>query len=235
LRYISRSTLWLLLVDDLLPDDVERVLAVDGDILVREDPSPLLALDLGGNPIAAVRDAEMTQVGRAVAIWRPLGVAPDSPYFNAGVILIDRAAWREEQVGRRALAILRDHPGELLYNEQDALNVAVAGRWTELPWRWNVQAPAVWGFPPDAAPVYSVLPSGEVDEALASPALLHYSGGRKPWHQGASALPFWDEWAAMRARTSWALEPPHRGRSGSVLRAALGRLRRAAGALVGAG
>jgi lipopolysaccharide biosynthesis glycosyltransferase len=227
LRYISRSTLWRLVVDALVPDDVPRVLSLDVDTLVRADPVAILGAELGPSPVGAVRDAELTEVGRAVPHWRRIGCDPDAPYFNAGVLVIDREAWRHDGIGRRALEILVENPGLLRFNEQDALNLVLAGRWQALPWRWNFQAPVSWGLGGDAAPVYAACGRDDIDRAVQEPAIVHFSGGMKPWHRGGSVLPFWDEWTACKLRTPWALEPARPMRSGSIVRAALGRVWRA--------
>src|SRR5690606_5017174 len=46
-----------LMIDQLVGPEVERILYLDCDMLVREDVAELFALDLEGNAIAAVRDS----------------------------------------------------------------------------------------------------------------------------------------------------------------------------------
>ena len=41
---------------------------------------------------------------------RALGLDPATPYFNAGLMVVDRAAWRAAELGERATRALRDAP-----------------------------------------------------------------------------------------------------------------------------
>ena len=54
----------------------------------------------------------------------------EQPYFNAGVMLIDLDAWRREDLVGRMLACLRRHRRDVLWWDQYALNVELAGHWT---------------------------------------------------------------------------------------------------------
>ena len=88
-----------LMIDRLVGPDVERVLYLDCDMLVREDVAYLLELDLEGNSIAAVRDS----IGALITGRRDLKenrdiFDPADYYFNAGRVLIDIAKWREADV-----------------------------------------------------------------------------------------------------------------------------------------
>src|SRR5437763_16981533 len=53
----SSATYVRLLIDQLLPADLERVIYLDVDLIVRSDLSELWHFDLNGKTIAAVRDA----------------------------------------------------------------------------------------------------------------------------------------------------------------------------------
>ena len=95
-----------LLLGELLPDDVERVLFLDADLLVLDDPTGLLEVDLGGRALAAAVDGAIALCSgpRGVRAWREQGIPAFAPYFNAGVMAISLRDWRERD-GRRPRAL----------------------------------------------------------------------------------------------------------------------------------
>ena len=68
---------------------------------------------------------------------RSLGLDLATPYFNAGLMVIDRAAWRAAALGDRAARALRDEPRRFPFMEQDALNAILAGGFAPLSPRCN--------------------------------------------------------------------------------------------------
>ena len=56
-----------------------------------------------------------------------LGLDLTTPYFNAGLMVIDRAAWRAAELGERAVRALRAEPERYPFMEQDALNATLKG------------------------------------------------------------------------------------------------------------
>jgi lipopolysaccharide biosynthesis glycosyltransferase len=209
---LSTATHARLLISELLPSFVRRVVYLDADLLVRCDVSPLLGLDLEGSALAAVRDF----------LERP------TRYFNAGVMAVDLERWRREAVGRRALAFAVSDPSVL--NDQDALNVVVPN-WRELDYRWNVQVGNLFfdgfrGLAPRPA-------RGEFTDRLLArrwrlyrtAAVLHFVAGVKPW-QRPCPLPGTTAWVMALIRTRW-LSP--REATIWVTRYALARTRYAIG------
>jgi lipopolysaccharide biosynthesis glycosyltransferase len=104
------------------------------------------------------------------------------------------------------------------WGDQDALNVVLQSRWTELGCEWNLQTPNVIGNGLGWA-----LWREEVEAAIANPAVIHYSSTDTPWNPD-SRHPLADLWSEVLDETEWAgwrLARP------SVLRRAAGRVKRA--------
>jgi len=220
---LSRATLYRLLLEQILPSDIERLIYLDGDIVVLDSLAPLFDAELGGRALGAVRDANSPWcAGICGPDWQRLGLAPDSPYFNAGILLIDLAAWRRERIGERALDVLRRQSPQ--WADQDALNIILEGRWTELPRRWNLQTADVSGNSTGWA-VFG----DDTRAATADPAVIHYSGiGQpKPWQLGCAhpALATWLEWLDRSAWSGW--RPPREPALDRWARAAVRTVRRA--------
>ena len=133
----SRAVFRRLFLDEILPAPIGRIVTVDSDMLiVRPGLSRLAGFDLGGKPLAAgydmiflmdfkgERDSLVQQFRRS---RRGLGLALDTPYFNAGLMAIDRAAWRAQKLTERVTKALRDDPKRYPFMEQDALNATLRG------------------------------------------------------------------------------------------------------------
>jgi lipopolysaccharide biosynthesis glycosyltransferase len=181
----------------LLPQ-LEQVLYLDADTLVLQDLRPLWHTPLEGSLLAAVAQHQAMDGGSDL---QHLGVTKHS-YFNSGVLLMDLQKMRAEHVSERVIEIGAAHAGRIAFPDQDAYNLACAGRWLPLHPKWNCFA--------------SVLLAGErwrqdtedlrFEEASASPAILHFEGSvfAKPWH--ARCLhPHRQLYRAYRGRTPWPL------------------------------
>ncbi len=152
-----------LMIDRLVGQDVERVLYLDCDMLVRDNIEKLFDIDMEGKPIAAVRDS----IGAFITARRDLKGNRDifdiaDPYFNAGMVLIDVAQWRAADIMGRMEQALKDGVMQRIYYDQDFLNLVFANNWLSLPWRWNT------------------IDARHAHEGL-DPAILHYTGEAKPW------------------------------------------------------
>src|ERR1700754_1405959 len=99
---------------------------MDVDTLVLGDLGELFTLDLGGRVLAAAIEPSDPTLGspRGLEHHAEVGLPPDLPYFNAGVLVIDLDRWRADEVGVRAVEHVRRWAPDRM--DQDALNVAVA-------------------------------------------------------------------------------------------------------------
>lgn len=152
----------------------ERILVLDADILLeRGDPSGILAADLHGHAVAAVRDNRQWRTpGRRVAEFKTLGW-PATGYFNAGVVMIDTAAWARDDLTARCRAFARDRLAGL-GRDQALVNGVLHGDWAELSPLWN------WQFTWASAHLTT----------MVDPCLVHFIGPLKPWKaEAASVVP----------------------------------------------
>jgi lipopolysaccharide biosynthesis glycosyltransferase len=169
----SRAVFRRLFLDEILPSHFERIVTIDSDMLImRPGLERLENFDLGGRPLAAAYDMIflMDLKGDALARQfqrsrRSLGLALDTPYFNAGLMAIDRAAWRVEKLTERVTKALRDEPERYPFMEQDALNAALKGNFMALSPRFNFMGD------------FFLL---DLERSL-EPIVLHFVNAPKPW------------------------------------------------------
>ncbi len=171
----SRAVFRRLFLAEVLPGHVERIVSVDSDMLiVRPGLSRLAEFDLGGRPLAAAFDMIflMDFKGEDDALVqefrrsrRGLGLALDTPYFNAGLMAIDRAAWRREALTERVTRALAGDPERYPFMEQDALNATLRGGFAPLSPRYNFMGD------------FFLLDL----ERRIEPIVLHFVNAPKPW------------------------------------------------------
>jgi lipopolysaccharide biosynthesis glycosyltransferase len=183
---VSKMTYARLLIPQVLPEQISRVLYLDTDILVLRDLWPLWKQELGDAVVGAVRDgvdnllqAKSDRVAKVPAV---------KSYFNAGVLLMDLARWRADGVSERALAYLKQFP-DSLFGDQDALNVACDDKWKSLDLRWNFQGhlkQRIADLPPDDIP-----------------GIVHFITNGKPW-KASSLSANASLYESFRSRTQFA-------------------------------
>ena len=193
----SRAVFRRLFLDDILPAHFERIVTVNSDMLiVRPGLKRLENFDLGGRPLAAAYDMIflMDLKGDALARQfqrsrRALGLALDTPYFNAGLMAIDRAAWRAEKLTERVTKALRDEPERYPFMEQDALNAALKGNFAPLSPRFNFMGD------------FFLL---DLERRL-EPMVLHFVNAPKPWELDAwrGEARFAENYRAWFAASPW--------------------------------
>lgn len=204
-KHITVSTLDRLLLPALVLES-DRLLYLDLDILAADDLEPLLNLDLGPAPLAAMPE-EDEEASRGGSLWsrrrwpgparelyparlrlladlkaRSGGEGPanllDFPYVNAGVLLFNLDLWRREKLDQLALALVE----HFRLNDQDAINLALGARIKPLPIRYNHMTTIQY---------------------LRDPVIIHWPGPLKPWR--GFYVPHKEKWdqAARRAAGFW--------------------------------
>ncbi|MGH2923401.1 MAG: glycosyltransferase family 8 protein [Solirubrobacterales bacterium] len=173
--FLPASHWYRIFLPDLLPG-VERVLYLDGDLIVLDALGPLWETDLGEHYLAAV-----TNLFQPNEMHRPaqLGLPPGRPYFNSGVMLMNLELLRRDGCTRTLIDYAAANAERLSWPEQDALNLVLGDRRLHLHPRWNLMN-SILLFP------WSVEAFGAdaVAEARRDPAIRHFEGPsvNKPWH-----------------------------------------------------
>ncbi len=186
------AALFRLSLETLLPQEVERVIYLDCDVLVFADLTTLWQTDLGPNIVGAVTNLGHQPTER-------LGIA-EGEYFNSGVLLIDLHRWREEGLGKKVLSYMVNHNEKLIFPDQDGLNCILKGRWQPLPLRWNAQ-PAIYSMYHKKKFV-SGISAADYHTAITNPGIMHFVGEDKPWHY-MSFHPMGDNYWAYLADSPW--------------------------------
>jgi lipopolysaccharide biosynthesis glycosyltransferase len=186
-RHLNQTAYARLMLGELLPASVRRVVYLDCDVICTGEIAPLWQLAAMVPVIAGVPD----RLGDSYKAR--LGLPASAAYVNAGMLPINVAAWRERDLGREILDWVAANPDKLALVDQDAINSCLSGDITPLPDCWNLQIGDSSGPLPE--------------ERLAGARLLHYTGPNKPWQHRFRGLGAEIFLAAKRA-SPWRFKLP---------------------------
>ena len=193
--HVSLATYYRLIAANVLPNNIEKILWLDGDLIINGPIRELWETDLGDLAIAAVPDESYCQQ----EIYQRLLLDASIPYTSAGVLLINLVHWRAHNIAARFMECIRLHRDRLLFHDQDTLNIVLQNEKAFLPLTWNFQS----GF--IASWVYPTYPESfqrQILQASANPRIIHYSGPSKPWFKH-SLHPYRAHFEKYKALSPW--------------------------------
>ena len=174
LRHYTREMYFRLLAYQVLPDNLERILYLDPDIVVINPISEFYHTDFGGHCFVA---AEHEITGKILRIFNNLrlGTLKARGYYNAGVLLMNLTQLRKEGRADRLLPFIKGKKIRLLLPDQDILNVLY---WDSIK--------SVDSFHYNYDPRrFELLHKGRkaLEKIRQNTVFIHYCGGKKPWNK----------------------------------------------------
>ena len=162
-------------LDQLLPEEVEKVLYLDADTLIASSIDELFQIPLENVAIGAAKD----QQNFITATKQRIGLPQQQTYVCSGVLLMNLSYWREHNIAQQILdwAIANAH--RLGCPDQDAINVVLREKTVVLPAKWGIIAR---NFLYDA-----FYQTEEAAEAYHHPCIIHYAGCA-PWYYELSKI-----------------------------------------------
>lgn len=170
-----------LFVGEMLPETAERVLYLDCDTVVCASLKRLWESNLDSNMVGAVMEPTIYS-----SVKETIGLSPEDPYFNSGVLLIDMKRWRGEHAQKLLMDFYSSKGGKLFAGDQDTINGAFKGRIKPLPPRYNFFTNYRYfhySHLTRLSPVYKMIPEKSFKEAKKHPVILHFMGDERPWKQ----------------------------------------------------
>ncbi len=129
-----------LFIPYFIPEEIEKVLYLDVDMIVQEDVTTLFEQDLGDKVIAAVLDPRIITFDNSwggIFNYEALGLSGKTRYFNTGLILMHTKRWREQDITVKIIDCINNNKKFVNYPDQYGLNVVLANQWLELSPLWN--------------------------------------------------------------------------------------------------
>ncbi|GAB4128543.1 MAG: glycosyltransferase family 8 protein [Raineya sp.] len=195
--HVSLATYYRILLPDVLPDYVTKVLFLDCDIIVRA-PIGYLWSDLTKDYSHLASENPMSEEKK-----QRLGMSSYSKYFNAGVLLINLQYWRERKIKEQALNFIANNPDKIVFWDQDVLNAVLENQWKKISYLWNAQE---FFFREDFDAFKIGIPDDYYQAIQSNPYIIHFTGSSKPWFREVEH-PFKNEYLHYLSKSLWAGSP----------------------------
>lgn len=190
--YISIATYYRLLLPQILPSNVNKVIYLDADIIVESDISEFWNTDISDYACAAVEDeGSLYQIKR-------LKLPIKNLYFNAGVMLFNIDYLRKNDFIKNWQKYFNENKDIILLQDQDILNGTLNGKCKFLPLKWNANG-RIYSNDHIIEHEYTW---EEATEAAHHPAIIHYTDKNKPWMNSCNH-PLKDEYLKYLEYTPW--------------------------------
>ena len=202
---IAAASYARLFLPSLLPNQVDRLLYLDCDTIVAAPLDALWETPLDGVYIGGVQDTV------DVYFQKIIGLAPELPYINAGLLLINLKAWRDDDLQSRFADFIRRFEGQVPHHDQGTINGVCAEKRLLLPLRYNMTSNLYSFSVHTIERIYFIkqyYSQKELDQALQSPAIVHFTSGLvgRPWEERCTH-PERDRFLSAKADTPWASDP----------------------------
>lgn len=167
----SNAIYFRLVIADFFYEKEVKVLYLDSDIICNGSLVEFQNLNIDDYAAAAVTDRDSN-------LWEKRAKELDCPkinsgYFNSGVMLINIKNWHSDDITSKTMELLSDKnaKSKFSYYDQDALNIALAGKVLFLDKKYNTQ--------------FSInyeLKKNTINPVTQETIFIHYIGATKPWN-----------------------------------------------------
>lgn len=175
--------------------DIDRVLYLDCDLVVRGGLKELWNVDITGYALAGIRD----RTNDYIHVYNRLRYPLRDGYINSGVLLIDLKRWRQDGFFEKARILAAKMPNALKNHDQDIINAIYHGQIKMLDFKYNLLEYYLY--------VEEWLDMDrkyypEIIKACHEPVIIHFCMPVKPWHYEC-INPFKELYYKYRAMTPW--------------------------------
>ena len=188
--HFTHSIYYRISIPEIIPANVNKVIYLDSDIILRQDIYDLWLIDMKSYLLGAV---ELLDIDKK----HLKGIIKDDlDYFNSGVLIMDVNKWREHNITQQVINFISSYQEHIIWWDQDSLNAVLYQKWLGLPLKWNLQSNFF------DVNVSKCKREEELRDAIANPAIIHYTGLYKPWDY-VDNHPYKQEYYKYLTLTPW--------------------------------
>ncbi len=171
--HVSEATYYRLFIQNYLPAELKELVYVDADIICFSNPIEQITfafedMKKENKPIAAL--TEYQKENETSTHFERLKLSGNK-YFNAGVMLIDYQQWREDNLQKSFIELLKKHHEKIKFWDQDILNAYFDSNFYELNEFLNYKVNL------NNKNYSETFLQNELEKII----FLHYAGSFKPW------------------------------------------------------
>lgn len=171
-----------LLIPELLPTNLQKVIYLDCDLLVLTDISELWNIEIGDYHLLAVQDFLITTISKGVVGYQDLQIPATNKYFNSGVLVFNLHKWREDNTSSKVIEYVTKPRNYKIFGDQEALNAVLWDKWGELYPKWNRQFKS--SSLEDQVLINSleeIYGEASSEDIVNNPHIIHFIQDTKPW------------------------------------------------------
>lgn len=177
-KHYTKAMYYRLLAFELLPQNLDKILYLDPDILIINPIDKLYNTDISGFLFAAASHTMLTPLTRHINKIR-LKTGEKQDYYNSGVLLMNLELLRSTVNAEEIFDYVEKHKNELLLPDQDILNGLFGERILPLD-------DSLYNYDARKSSTYYISSLGEktLDWVMKNTVILHFCGKQKPWEKG---------------------------------------------------
>jgi lipopolysaccharide biosynthesis glycosyltransferase len=165
----------------------DRILYSDVDICVVDDISDIFSTQLDRLYLAGCRIPAF--LAEQASHFPP---ELSERYVAGGIWLMNLSQLRQDGMGEKILALMRNPPFRLIWNDQDVMNLACEGKVGFLSYRYC--SIPFWRSVLEKVEYIDLrYPNDELREAMFRPKIVHYAA-TKPWNGACEGADLWHFW-----------------------------------------
>ena len=182
--HYSKEMYYRCLIPDVLKK-YDKVIYLDGDIIVKSDISKLYNEDIADFYLAAVQNYLNKWMYDYVV---KLSINPDK-YFNSGVLLLNNKQLKQIDIKAKCFDYVEKYT-KLACSDQDILNLICQGQVKYLNHKWNFMWQHLF-----LKQEFHIKEHKELfNEQKQCPYIIHYTSGTKPWNTKLLGNEFFNLW-----------------------------------------
>lgn len=162
-KHLTPAAYYRLTMDTQI-QDLDKVLYLDSDLLVKQSLWGLYNTDLDDNYIAGILDILNYSNTERLHLDK---------YVNSGVLLMNLAKWRKDNIQDKFFKYIKDNEDDedkILWHDQDVINVVCQGHIKYVDDKWNVQL------------IEDIAGRSEHFKKILKQAnIVHFISAKKPW------------------------------------------------------
>lgn len=190
--HISVATYYRLTIPTYIPENIDKVLFLDADMVINGEISELWKMNIDQYSHASAGD-----LGHDSYINEHLNMPKEAVCFNAGVMLMNLKKWRKEDIASRVIDYIVNNQTKIKYWDQDALNAVLYDDYLLISNKWNLLYNF---FLFDAERL--TLSQSELNKLVKNPCIIHYNTASKPWHK-EDKHPYKHRYVYYLSQTPW--------------------------------
>ena len=170
--HLSLATYLRIFMSELLPENIDKVLYLDCDLMVIDSIKDLWETDMEDFAVAAVEERPPFDTISPETLGYPTSYS----YFNAGVMLINLKYWREMDLSSKCQKFIQENRQIIQHHDQDVLNALLHDKRKFISIRWNLMDFFMFT---QLKIQENRLP--DLYNSFKQPAINHFTAKRKPW------------------------------------------------------